>query len=338
LLRGRNSPKPAARRLLICRRVIRLKEFANKAAGTFRRWRKALPPPFDIILEAINGWSRDDVPRLGASLAYYTLFSLAPIMLIAVTIAGVFFGPEVVRGQLVSEMQKLIGPEGAKAVQSLLEGAVFHGGKALSVIIGAITFLLASTGAFLELQHALNTVFKVKTDTDARVVRLLIRRLKSFGLVVSLGFLLLVSLAVSAGISAFSTWAHAGEVTVLWQGADILLSLGIITLLFAAIYWFLPDVRLHWRDVWTGAFVTAALFTTGKSLIGLYLGRTTIASSYGAIGSILILLIWVYYSSQLILLGAEITRVSAERRGHHPPPDDFGKQDRKARPSLHGTR
>jgi membrane protein len=325
--------------LLIRARVKRLKEIANKASSVFRRWRKALPPPFDIILEAVNGWSRDDVPRLGASLAYYTLFSLAPILLIAVAIAGIFFGPEVVRGQLVTEMQKLIGAEGAQAVQALLEGAVLRGGEVLSMIIGGITFLLASTGAFLELQHALNTVFKVKTDTDAKVVRLLLRRLKSFGLVISLGFLLLVSLAVSAGLSALSGWMHAGEeLTVIWQAVDVLISLGIITLLFAAIYWFLPDVRLHWRDVWTGAFVTAALFTTGKSLIGLYLGRTSIASSYGAIGSILILLVWVYYSSQLILLGAEITRVYSERRGHHPPPDEFGKQDRKARPSLHGTR
>lgn len=317
----------------------RLKEFTNKAGNAFRRWRKALPPPFDIILEAVNGWSRDDVPRLGASLAYYTLFSLAPILLIAVTIAGVFFGPEVVRGQLVNEMEKLIGVDGARAIQALLEGAVLRGGRLFSVIIGGLTFLLASTGAFLELQHALNTVFKVKTDTNAKFVKLLLRRLKSFGLVISLGFLLLVSLAVSAGLSALSGWMHAGEeITAIWQAVDILISLGIITLLFAAIYWFLPDVRLHWRDVWTGAFVTAALFTSGKSLIGLYLGRTSISSSYGAIGSILVLLVWVYYSSQLILLGAEITRVYAERRGHNPPPDEFGKQDRKARPSLHGTR
>jgi membrane protein len=319
--------------------VKRTNQIVNKASSTFRRWRKAVPPPFDIILEAINGWSRDDVPRLGASLAYYTLFSLAPILLIAVTIAGLFFGPEVVRGQLVTEMEKLIGVDGAKAIQALLEGAVLRGGKLLSVVIGGITFLLASTGAFLELQHALNTVFKVKTDTNTKFGKLLIRRLKSFGLVISLGFLLLVSLAVSAGLSALSGWMHAGEeVTVLWQAVDVLISLGIITLLFAAIYRFLPDVRLHWRDVWTGAFVTAALFTSGKSLIGLYLGQASIASSYGAIGSILILLVWVYYSSQLILLGAEITRVYAERRGHHPPPDEFGKQDRKARPSLHGTR
>jgi membrane protein len=299
---------------------------------------RKLPPPFDIILEAINGWSRDDVPRLGASLAYYTLFSIAPILLVSVAIAGSVFGPEVVRGQVATELSGLMGHEGAEAIQSLLEGAVIHRGSIVSMVVGTLAFVFASTGAFLELQHALNTVFKVKTDTDVKFTALLLQRLKSFGLVISLGFLLMVSLAVSTGLSAVAEWMHAGEDTIAWQVLDILISLAVIMTLFAVIYRFLPDVRLRWRDVWMGAFVTAALFITGKSLIGLYLGQTTLASSYGAIGSILVLLVWVYYSAQLVLLGAEITRVYAKRVGHAAVPDKFGKQDRKARPALEGTR
>jgi membrane protein len=295
-----------------------------------------VPPPFDIILEAIKGWSRDNVPRLGASLAYYTLFSIAPVLLICVTVAGQVFGQEAVRGQLSNEIEGVMGRDGAQAVQSLLEGAVLHGGSTLALIVGLVAFFGAATGAFLELQHALNTIFQVKTDPQSSITALLKRRVLSFGLAITMGFLLVVSLAVSAALSAVSTLLHAESAAMIWQAVDMLLSVGSITLLFALIYWFLPDVKLRWPDVWTGAFVTAVLFSIGKYLIGLYLGQTSIASSYGAVGSILVLLVWVYYSAQIILLGAEITRVYAERRrhGHKPVPEEVAKPDPGAHPSV----
>jgi membrane protein len=311
------------------------KPIAHATAGHGRSTRKRrlrLPPPLDIVWEAIKGWSRDDVPRLGASLAYYTLFSIAPILLISIAIAGLFFGQDAVRSQLVVELERLIGVEGARAIRILLEGASLQGGGGFAFAIGTLVFFGGSTGAFLELQHALNKIFRVKTSDRVNLLALLKRRAQSFGLVVSIGFLLLVSLAVSAALSALSAWAH-GDTSV-WNAVDMILSLGVITVLFATIYRFLPDVRLHWRDVWTGAFVTAVLFTIGKYIIGLYLGRTSIASSYGAVGSILVLLVWVYYSAQIVLLGAEITRVYAERHGHHPTPDEFGKRAPEARPSV----
>jgi len=299
-----------------------------------RKFALRLPPPLDIIWEALKGWSADDVPRLGASLAYYTLFSIAPMLLIAITIAGFAFGAEAVRGQITVQLQNLIGGDGARAVEALLEGAALQAGSTLALIVGGVVFVGASTGAFLELQHALNKIFQVKTDPGANFTTLIKHRLQSFGIVVSMGFLLMVSLAVSAALAALSEWMHADSAAFIWKAVDMLVSIGVITVLFAVIYRWLPDVRLHWRDVWTGALVTAVLFSTGKSLIGLYLGRTSIASSYGAVGSILVLLVWVYYSAQIILLGAEITRVYARRHGHHPGPDELGKRDRMAHRSV----
>src|SRR5919108_3112502 len=272
-----------------------------------------------LFVEAIQGWSKDNVPRLGASLAYYTLFAVSPILLIAIAIAGAVYGPDAVRGQIVNEIGGLIGTEGAQAIQAILQGAHRNPTGTLAVIIGTATLIIAASGAFLELQHALNTIFRVKTDPDkSGLKRLILSRLRSFGLVVSIGFLLLVSLLVSAALTALSNRIQrriVGGPTLL-RILDIVMSLAISTLLFGFIYRMLPDVRLAWRDVWTGAFVTSLLFSVGKFLIGLYLGHSSVASSYGAAGSVVILLVWVYYSAQIILLGAEFTRVYAEyRRG-----------------------
>jgi membrane protein len=299
---------------------------------------RALVEPFVVFWIALKGWSKDNVPRLGASLAYYTLFAIAPVLLIAIAIAGMVFGPEAVRGEVVTEIESLIGAEGARAVQAALRGIRERGGGGLAVVVGTATFLIAATGAFGELQHALNTVFRVKASRRSGVMRLLIKRLKSLGMVVSLGFLLLVSLAVSAALSAVSSWVgrQAGPIVpVGLQLVNLVGSLGVITLLFAMVYRVLPDARLEWRDVLTGALVTALLFTVGKHLIGLYLGRSSVASAYGAAGSIVVLLLWVYYTSQIVLLGAEVTRVTAERRrGRAPEPDEFGEPNPAAHPSA----
>ena len=291
-----------------------------------------------LFWDALKGWSKDDVPRLGASLAYYTLFAVSPILVIAIAIAGSVFGAEAVRGQIVGEIDGLIGRQGAEAIQAILQGAHRSPTGTFAIVIGTITLFVAASGAFLELQHALNKIFRVKTDPKkSSIERLILSRLRSFGLVVSIGFVLLVSLLVSAALSALSTRIQNSALSgpVLLQVINLVVSLAVMTLLFGLIYRFLPDVRLKWRDVWTGAFVTSVLFSIGKFLIGLYLGQSSVASSYGAAGSIVVLLVWVYYSAQIILLGAEFTRVHAEfRRGAAPPPNDLARRDPEARPSA----
>jgi membrane protein len=291
-----------------------------------------------LVWLAIKGWSKDNVPRLGASLAYYTLFAVSPILLIAIAIAGSVFGEEAVRGQIVGEIDGLIGRQGAEAVQAILQGAHRAPTGTLAVIVGTITLIVAASGAFLELQHALNTIFRVKTDPKkSGIERLLISRLRSFGMVVSIGFLLMVSLLVSAALTAFSTRVQRSALggPVLLQAINLVVSLGVMTLLFGLIYRWLPDVRLKWRDVWVGAFGTSILFSVGKLLIGLYLGQSSVSSSYGAAGSVVVLLVWVYYSAQIILLGAEFTRVYAEHReGKSPPPNHLARRDEAAHPSA----
>jgi membrane protein len=286
-----------------------------------------------IFRRALAGWWNDNVPRLGASLAYYTLFALAPVLVIAIAIGGLIFGAEAVRGEIVGQIQGLIGREGAKAVQSMLEGASRPSSSIAATVVGVITFFLAATGAFLELQTALNTIWHVEPKHDGSYLRVLImQRVISFGLVVALGFLLVTSLLVSAALAAIHRYMGGAfpGVVVLWEALNVVVSLGVITLLFAMIYKVLPDVKLVWSDVWIGGLVTAGLFTIGKLLIGVYLGTASIASSYGAAGSVIVILVWVYYSAQIILLGAEFTRAYVEEFGRRPRTEEF------ARPSPTG--
>jgi membrane protein len=267
---------------------------------------------------------------LGASLAYYTLFALAPILVVAIAIGGLVFGAEAVRGEIVGQIKGLIGREGAEAIQAMLEGAARPSTSLATAAAGVVTFFLGATGAFLELQTALNTIWRVKPKPGGSFIRMLVmQRLISFGLVVALGFLLLTSLLVSAGLAAVHTYmgnAFPG-VFVLWEALNVVVSLAVITLLFAMVYKVLPDVKLAWGDVWVGALVTAGLFTVGKLLIGLYLGTTSVASTYGAAGSVIVILVWVYYSAQIVLLGAEFTREYVGVFGRRPPPADFAASD-----------
>ena len=283
-----------------------------------------------VLKRALSGWWNDNVPHLGAALSYYTLFSLAPILIVAMAIAGFAFGAEAVRGEIVSQIDGLVGHEGALAVQAMLEGAAKPSSSIPATIIGIITFFLGATGAFLELQTALNAIWRVKPKASTSFLRsLMIDRLISFGLVVGVGFLLLTSLLVSAGLAALDRYmGHAFPgVAILWQAVNVIISLGVITLLFAMIYKLLPDVDLAWGDVWVGGLVTAGMFTVGKLLIGLYLGTSGLASSYGAAGSVIVLLVWVYYSSQIVLLGAEFTRAYVDQFGRRPLPSEFATKD-----------
>lgn len=270
----------------------------------------------EVCGSALRAWWDDDAPRLGASLSYYTLFAIAPVLLVATAVAGMVFGAEAVRGEIVGQLDHLVGREGARAVQSLLEGASQRRTGILATVFGGIAFVVAATGAFLELQSALNTIWRVKPKPGINPRAFLLDRLRSFGLVVAVGFLLMVSLAVTAALAALNQWLarRASPIPLPWTALSMLVSLIVTTGLFGLLFRVLPDVHLRWRDVMTGALVTAVLFTIGQQLIGMYLGQSSMASSYGAAGSVMILLLWVYYSCQILLLGAEFTRVYAERQ------------------------
>ena len=284
-----------------------------------------VPSFLRLVWAALRAASNDNVPRLGASLAYYTLFAIAPVLLVAIAIAGLVFGPAAVRGQIGGQIQDLLGPEAGRAVQNLLAAAGRHSGGVLATVIGGVTFLLAAIGAFLELQNALNTIWCVKPRPGVNLRAYILNRLRALGLMIAMGFLLMVSLAVSAGLAALGNWFTGGVtgLVAFWQIANLVLSIAVLSTLFALVYRVLPDVRLAWRDVWLGGVITAVLFTVGKELIGLYLGRSTTASAYGAAGSLVVLLLWVYYSSQIVLLGAEFTRVVARQRHSRPPPEPY---------------
>ena len=281
---------------------------------------------------ALRAWWDDDALRLGASLAYYTLFAIAPVLIVATAIAGMVFGTEAVRGEIAGQLEHLVGRDGAGAIQGLLKGASQRRAGVLATVLGTVTFVVAASGAFLELQGALNTIWRVKPNPGANIRAFVIDRLRSFGLVVAIGFLLLVSLAMTAALTALSGWLarNSSSIPLVWAAINVLVSLMVTTALFALLYRFLPDVQLRWRDVTTGAFVTALLFTVGQQLIGLYLGQSGVASTYGAAGSVMILLLWVYYSCQIVLLGAEFTRVFAQREGTKPIPESFAQTDRRA--------
>jgi len=267
---------------------------------------------------ALVGWYSDNVPRLGASLSYYTLFSFAPILVIVIAIAGAAFGAEAVRGEVARQLTGLVGETGAKAIQDLIKNAHEPRMGTVASVIGVVTFLLGATGAFLELEAALNDIWKVKARTAALGFKgMVLQRFLSFGLVLAVGFLLLTSLVVSAGLAAINSYMTGLLPTapVVWQIVNVVVSLLVITLLFALIYKVLPNVSLDWADVWIGGIVTAALFELGKIAIGLYLGHSSVASSYGAAGSLVVLLAWIYYTSQVVLLGAEFTKAYAAWRG-----------------------
>lgn len=280
------------------------------------RIKRRLPSPLRLFWIAIMAWWGGNVMRLGASLAYYTLFAIAPILVVAIGIAGLVFGDEAVRGEIAGQLEGLMGRQGAEAIQAMLQGASKKGAGIVATVVGGLTTLLAATGAFLELQTSLNAIFRAKPKTGAALSTFVKVRLRSFGLVLAIGFLLLVSLAVSAGLAATAGWLERTGVgtPAIWWVANFVVSLGVISVLFALLYRFLPDRRLEWRDVWIGAVATSVLFTIGKQLIGLYLGRSSTASSYGAAGSVVIVLLWVYYSSQIVLIGAEYTRAYMRAR------------------------
>jgi membrane protein len=271
---------------------------------------------WQILREAFTEFNRENVARLGAGLAYYTLFAIAPLLIVAIGVAGMVFGAEAARGEVVRQIDGMVGREGALAIQEMLASVSRPGRSVPATIVGLITLFLGATSAFASLQGALNEVWNVKEKPRGPVLGFLRGRLLSFGLVLGVGFLLLVSLALSAALAALGNLMSSslpGGAT-LWAIVNFLISFGFTTILFAMIYKVLPDVPLTWRDVWMGGLITSLFFTLGKTLIGLYLGHSAIGSSFGAAGSIIVLLVWVYYSSQILLFGAEVTQAVVRRR------------------------
>lgn len=277
---------------------------------------------WEVTRQTVEDWFEDGAPRHGAAIAYYTLFALAPVLVVVIAIAGLVFGEEAVRGEIVSQISGLVGGEGAQAIQGMLQRARASKGGATATIVGIAGLLFATTGAFLELQAALNRVWRVKVAPGPviDIKGLVMRRLRSLGVVVAIGFLLMVTLTINAAVSAVANWWLS--LTPGWPAVigalNQAVSIGVSALLFSVLFRVLPDVELSWRDVGVGALVTAILFAIGQRLIGLYLGQSSLASPFGAAGTIAILLVWVYYAAQIVLLGAVFTRVYSERRRGRP--------------------
>ena len=267
-----------------------------------------------LLIGAGKNWNRDQATTLSAALAYYTAFSLAPLLLITIGIVGLFFGQRTGTHEIYATIEKLLGPSGAKSIESLLHSVGSHPGHSrVAALIGAATLLVGASGVFVQIQQSLDWIWRVQGRSDRTIASFLRQRLISFSMVAVLGFILLVSLLMTAAISALEKFAmrelplHNGT---LWHLINTGISLGISALLFAMVYKVLPDVKLTFRDVRSGALLTSILFSLGKTAIGLYLGHSAIASSYGAAGSFVLVLVWIYYSSFIFYFGAEFTRVS----------------------------
>lgn len=283
---------------------------------------------WSLLRQTVSEWQEDKVSRLAASLAYYTAFSLAPVLVIVIAVASFLFERSTVQTQLIEQLQGLLGQSGASLVQEMLQNSQSQTGEGFwATMISIGLLILGASGLFIQLQDALNTVWNVVPRKDEGFWKLLRDRLLSFGMVVVIGFLLLVSLLISTALTALNTFFSEAiwGWELGWQLLNAAISFGVITLLFALIYKILPDVKISWSDVWIGAAMTALLFTFGKALIGLYLGNSSVASTYGAAGSFVVLLLWIYYSAQILLFGAEFTQVYANRFGSHIRPDEHAR-------------
>lgn len=278
---------------------------------------------WDLLRKTYRAWTDDKVPTMGAALAYYSIFSLAPLVVIAIGVASLVFEEEAARAGIVREITNTAGPGTARAVEGLLASTSASGGGWWATILGFATLIFGASGVFLQLQESLNAIWKVTPRCDRGWLCVVRERFLSFTVALGTAFLLLMSLVVSAALAALNT-ALADVLPPmdvrLWQSVNAIVSFATITLLFAMIYKVLPDVKLAWRDVWLGAAVTSLLFAAGKHAIGLYLGQSGTASAFGAAGSLVVILVWVYYSSQILLFGAEFTRVYAAEKGHAVEP------------------
>ena len=277
-----------------------------------------MPDIWTILTRAGNDWLRHHDARLGAALAYYSVFSLGPLLLIVVSIAGLFFGGDAVRDALTVQFRGLLGPTGSQAVEAMLKGASSTGSGLLSGIVGVGLLLVAALGVVVQLKDALNIIWETKEPESAGVWWYLRTYLISFAGILGLGFLLAVSLVVSTVLTAFSGWLGGGE-TVFWQAVNFLVSVAVLSILFGMLFKWFPDADVRWEHALVGGVATSLLFNTGKLAIAWYIGSQGLESTYGAAASIVVLLIWVYYSAQIVLFGAEVTHVLGNRENANGP-------------------
>ena len=272
---------------------------------------------WDLVKETASSWDKINAPRLGAALAFYTLLSVAPLIVVCIAIAGLIFGPQAAQDHIRIQVQTVVGNEGGKVLQSLLENAYKPAQGVTAAAVGFFMLLFGASGVFGELRDSLNAVWGRTTTSSSGLIAMIKYRFVSFAMVLGIGFLLLVSLVLSAGLSAagkfFQSRLPLPEPVL--QIGSLVVSFLAVTILFALLYKVVPDVRIEWEDVAIGAAVTSLLFSIGKFLIGLYLGKASVGSAYGAAGSLVVFIVWVYYSAQIFFLGAQFTRVFAERHG-----------------------
>jgi membrane protein len=278
--------------------------------------RVPLKQGWQVLKQAVTAWSDDYAPSMGAALSYYTLFSIAPLLLIVISVAGFIFGDEAVRGELTGGLQALMGEEGAKAVEGLLASVSQPKEGIIATVIGVFVLLVGATTVFGELQNALDRIWRAPAREDASGLwRLLRSRLLSLGMILGIAFLLMVSLVFDAVLQGLGKVWGTGALEAFAQALNLVIGFLLTTTIFALIYKLMPRAKIEWHDVWVGAAVTAVLFTVGKFLISMYIGRSAVASSFGAAGSLVVVMIWVYYSAQIFLLGAEFTWVYAHSQG-----------------------
>ncbi len=293
-----------------------MKPEAMSSESAEQRSRRATPSGvWPLLRDTYAQWAADDATRLAAALAYYTIFSIAPLLVVVIALAGLVLGRDAVQGQLIAQIDGLVGRESGRAIQDLVASASQPASSALASLFGFAVLLFGASGVVGELKSALNTIWGVPT-VSAGFLGVLRERLASFALVLGLGFVLLVSLAISAGLAAAGQLVQSGLPggEAVWLAINIVVTLAIEAGLFGLIFRVMPDTYVAWAEVWVGALVTATLFELGKLLVGIYLGRAGIGSTYGAAGSLIVVLVWVYYSAQILFFGAEFTKVSARRR------------------------
>jgi membrane protein len=280
-----------------------------------REWR-------ELLVQTAKDWSEDKVPRLGAALAFYTALSMAPLLVISLRVTATFFGDEAAAGEIERQGQAMIGKQGAQALQAMVENAHQDDSGTLAAVLGVVTLLFGASGVFGQLQDSLNTIWEVQPRPGRGVWGFVRDRFLSFAMVMGCAFLLLVSLVVSTGLSAAMKFTQGFGDEFHWIAGAInfVASFAVITGIFALTFKMVPDVKVSWHDVWIGAVITALLFVIGKFALGLYLGRSSMASSYGMAGSLIVLLVWVYYSAQIVFFGAEFTQVYANRYGRRIVP------------------
>lgn len=277
-----------------------------------------------MVSEAGSDWVEDKAAVQGAALAFYSVLSLAPLLVLSLAIAATVFEADTARDQMVTQVEGLIGEDGGEAVDSMLENAQQPEEGTLAAVFGIITLLFGASGVFGQLQDSLNTIWEVKPKPGGGLWALLRSRFLSFGMVLATGFLLLVSLVFSAALAGLGTNLQGTfpALEAVWHIINFVITFLVVTLLFALIYKFVPDAKIAWNDVWVGALITALLFSVGKILIGMYLGKSSIGSAYGAAGSLVVMIVWIYYSAQILFFGAELTQVYAKRFGSRIMPKE----------------